>query len=124
MSIALIGGLIIGLFPGFGVGFLYKLIKGKKELKNLKHDLSEAKRLQELAIKQRDVYAQKLVDVRSMLADALATIEVLQAYKEIDDKTKEEIKEIKDSLVNGEPSDDTYERYKKLIDEINKRNQK
>ena len=70
----MIVGLIIGLFPGFGIGIVYKLIKDRRGKKNMERSFNEL-------VAVRNKLAQELSDTKALLRDSLSAMEVLNKYK-------------------------------------------
>lgn len=114
---------VVGAGLGGVIGWLIKLIKDKlkiAELENKNYKLQME--LNELTTKMAKTI-EELKKTQTLLTDSLAAIELLKAYKAIDDETKRKIDELKGLMKDGKSTPESIEKYKAMIDEINKKNQ-
>lgn len=114
---------VIGLGAGGAIGWLVNLIKTKlkmAELENKNYKLQEE--VNQLTQKIATTLSE-LKNTQALLTDSLAAIELLKAYKAIDDQTRKKIDELKSSFKDGKITPESIEKYKILMAEINKKNQ-
>lgn len=120
MIVALIAGLAIGGL----IGWLATSLSFKLEIAELEKERDRA--LLERATMQ-DQWEQAVNELNStkvLLNDTLAALELLRQYQAIDNETRNEINRIENTLdPQGNPTEDTYNQFRKLIDEMNKQNQ-
>lgn len=115
--------LIVGAGLGGGLGWLVKSIQTKikmNELENRVYKAEEARRnmIEELSKKKAEIS-----NIKKLLNETLAAMEILQAYKAIDKETQKDLDKIKNSLnEEGEVTPETYEEFAKIIDNMNKGN--
>lgn len=133
---------VAALVLGGGGGFVFKMIQSnieskkirnsyEKEISNLKQERDNAVAAKQSvekevgALRQSAVDAnKKYEDVRVLLNDAISALTVLKAYEAVDKESKEKIKKLEDTIVNGEITPSTADEFKKMLEEINKKNQK
>lgn len=133
-----IGALVLG---GSG-GFIFKMIQSSVEFNKIKESYEKeinalkqerdniivAKQSVEKevsALRQSAVDANKRYeDVRVLLNDAISALTVLKAYDAINKESKDKIKKLEDTIINGEVTSSTAEEFKKMLQEINDKSQK
>lgn len=133
---------IAALVLGGGGGFVFKMFKSnidmkkmresyEKEILNTKKERDEAIAAKVSvekevgALRQSAVDAnKKYEDVRILLNDAISAMSVLKAYEAIDKASKEKLKKLEETIVNGQVTPSTVEEFKKMLEEINKKNEK
>ena len=133
---------VAALVLGGGGGFVFKMIQSnieskkirdsyEKEISNLKQERDDAVAAKQSvekevgALRQSAVDAnKKYEDVRVLLNDAISALTVLKAYEAVDKESKEKIKKLEETIVNGEITPSTADEFKKMLEEINKKNQK
>lgn len=124
MSIIEIGLLIAGFVLGAGSGglvaWLWKSLKVRAEMAELQKDLVVSKSQVVELTKQNAELQQKCVDAQSALANTLSALELLKAYQLIDSDTKNSIKDIQNTFVDGKASEDTMKKYKEMLQNMNK----
>ena len=123
MTIIQIILLIIGGLFGGGIGFLVKSLQAKIKMNELENRALKAEKARENMIQELSERQGELEKTKKLLRETIAAMEVLQAYKAIDEKTRKEVEEVKDSLDNeGQATPETYEKFARIIDEMNKKN--
>lgn len=115
--------LIIGGILGGGVGWLAKTVQSKIQMNELENRALRAEKARGEMIEELSKNKGELANAKKLLKDTIAAMEILQAYKAIDEKTRKEIDKIKKSLGdNDEVTPETYDEFAKIIDEMNKKN--
>lgn len=114
---------ILGLAAGGGLGYLVKALITKFQMVTMENKLHDAEKAKEQAINEANAAKNLLAKTQTLLSDTLASIELLKAYQAIDQKTKDQLKQLQDSMKDGKVTDDTMLKYKKMIEEMNKKNQ-
>jgi len=133
---------IASLVLGGGGGFIYKMIKSSIDIKNLKE--SHEKQISTINKEKETILAEKLSiekeigalrqaavdankryeDTRVLLNDAISAMSVLKAFEAIDKASKEKLKKIENTIVNGNVTPSTTDEFKKMLEEIKKKNEK
>lgn len=122
MSIIQIVLLVIGALMGGGLGWLIKTIQNKIKIAQLENEIYRLEKERDQFKQKWHESEQKLLETETLLSDTLAAIELLKAYQAIDDQTRKDIDELRDTFNDGKPSDETYKKYKQMIDRINDMN--
>lgn len=122
MGIQMIIGLIAGALLGGGIGYLIRLIQSKIKIAELERDLLKAEKQTRLFGEQLRETTDELVKTKDALKSTINAMELLQAYKAIDEKTKRKIEDIEKTIKEGKPTKDTFEEYAKLIEDMNNKN--
>lgn len=115
--------LLVGAGLGGGVGYLVKAIQAKIKMNELENRALKAEKARENMIGELSKRQGELEKTKKLLRETIAAMEVLQAYKAIDEKTRKEVEEVKESLNDdGEATPETYDKFARIIDEMNKKN--
>lgn len=124
MDIIQIMVLILGLGAGGGIGWLIKTVQAKIQINELENRALRAEKARENMIDELSKSKGELANAKKLLRETIAAMEVLQAYKAIDEKTRKEIDRVKKSLDDdGEATPETYDEFAKIIDNMNKKNE-
>jgi len=118
IKIIIIG--ILCLVIGGGIGWLINWGSTRIEIATLQSERDKAI-LEKTTIQlQWEKAVNELIQTKVLLNDTLAALELLKKYNLIDKKTKDEIKKIDITLdPQGNPTDDTYDEFRKLIENFN-----
>jgi len=120
----LIIGFIIGILVGGAIGYGARYIQGQLIIKTLESERDNALLAKINMQKEWEKAIQEVENTTTMLKDTLAAIEVLKMYQAIDEDTKKKLKSLQDTYDDeNKPTDDTFDKFKQMVDEINKRNQ-
>jgi DNA-binding phage protein len=123
-KVTMIIAIIIGIAIGFGLGFLSKAIIDKVRMAELEKERDQALLQKETFRQNWEKALNELNQTKVLLNDTLAALELLRQYQQIDDETRKKIAEIDKTLdPEGNPTEDTYERFRRLIKEVNERNE-
>ena len=115
---------IIFIIVGFGIGYLTSSIKTKVKIAELEKSkaqlILDKKEMQEQWTKA----VNELSQTKILLNDTLSALELLKQYRSIDDDTKKKINNLNQTLdPTGKPTDNTYDAFRKIIEEANKNNE-
>lgn len=117
-------GVIIGVTLGFGGGFLTKTVMNNVEIANLRAEKNEAELAKKTMQEQWQVAVNELNGIKVTLNDTLAALELLKKYTLVDEKTKQDVKDLKKTLdADGNPTQETEDLFRTLIDKFNQLNQ-
>lgn len=117
--------LIVGAALGGGLGWLVKGIQTKIKMNELENRALRAEEARRNMIEELSKKKAEISNTKKLLNEALAAMEVLQAYKAIDKETRKDLDKIKNSLdEDDEVTPETYEEFAKIIDNMNKENKK
>lgn len=123
MDIIQIIVLIVGLGAGGGIGWLVKTVQSKIQINELENRALRAEKARENMLDELSKSKGELANAKKLLKETIAAMEVLQAYRAIDEKTRKEIDRIKKSLDgDGEVTPETYKEFADIIDDMNKKN--
>lgn len=123
MTIIQILIMLIGAALGGGIGFLVKSIQAKIKMNELENRALKAEKARENMVSELSERQGELEKTKKLLRETISAMEILQAYKAIDEKTRKEVDEVKNSLDGeGEATPETYDKFAKIIDEMNKKN--
>jgi len=113
---------ILCLVVGGSIGWLINWGVTRIELATASSERDNAI-LEKITIKnQWEKAINELTQTRVILNDTLAALELLREYNKIDKETKDKINKIDVTLdISGNPTEDTYDEFKKLIEEFNKK---
>ena len=114
--------LIIGGAMGTGIGWLIKSVQTKIKLNELENRALKAEEARRNMIEALSEKQAEISKIKKLLNETLSAMEILQAYKAIDNKTKKDLDKIKNSLDNDEVTPETYDEFAKIIDDMNKKN--
>lgn len=115
--------LIVGAALGGGLGWLVKGIQTKIKMNELENRALRAEEARRNMIEELSKKKAEISNTKKLLNEALAAMEVLQAYKAIDKETKKDLDKIKNSLnEDDEVTPETYKEFAKIIDNMNKEN--
>jgi len=118
-------GMIVGILIGGAIGYGGRYMQDQVIIKTLESERDSALLAKENMKKEWEEALQKVENTTVMLKDTLAAIEVLKMYQAIDEETKEKLKSLRDTYDDeNKPTDDTFNKFKQMVDEINKRNKK
>ena len=123
VNIMLIIGLIIGILLGGVLGYVVKWGTDRVVIAELESERDIAVLEMNTMQLQWEIAVNELNKTKVLLNDTLAALELLREYQAIDQTTKDEIKKIDNTLVDGSPTKDTYDAFKKLVEEYNKKNE-
>lgn len=123
-KVTLIIAIIIGIAVGFGIGYLSKALSDKILISELKQERDAALLEKSTMQEQWELAVNELNQASVLLNDTLAALELLRRYKSVDNETREEIDKIDNTLdPEGNPTEDTYDAFRKLVEEMNRKNQ-
>lgn len=115
--------LIVGASLGGGLGWLVKGIQTKIKMNELENKVYKAEEARRNMIEELSKKKSELSKTKKLLNETIAAMEVLQAYKAIDEKTKKDLDKIKNSLdKDDEVTPETYDEFAKIINNMNKEN--
>lgn len=115
--------IVIGAGFGGGIGWLVKGIQTKVKINELENKVYKAEEARRNMIDELSKKKSELSKTKKLLNETIAAMEVLQAYKAIDEETQENLDKIKNSLNKDEEvTPETYEEFAKIIDNMNKEN--
>ncbi len=122
-KIIIIVGVIIGLTLGFGGGFLTKTVMTQIELANLRSERDQAVLARQTMQKQWEAAVNELNATKVVLNDTLAALELLKKYSAVDEKTRKDVQDLKKTLdPQGQPTPETEDLFRKLVDKFNQLN--
>ena len=121
-KILIIVAIIVCLLLGFGLGYLSKALSDKITISDLEKKVAITELAKNTMQKQWEIAVNELNKTKVLLNDTLAALELLRKYQLIDNDTKNKINKIDNTLVDGKPTQDTYDEFKKLVEEMNKKN--
>ena len=114
---------VLMLAVGYGGGFLTKALIDKVKMAELQSERDQAILAKQTIQEQWEIAVNELNATRVVLNDTLAALELLREYQRIDDQTREDINKLKGTLdPEGQPTDDTDEVFRSLVDEFNRLN--
>jgi hypothetical protein len=122
-KITLIIGLTIGIIIGGVLGFTVKWGIDRVKIAELQSQADRDKLARENMKVQWEKAVNELNSTKVLLNDSLAALELLKQYQLIDDRTRQDINKIKDTLDDsGNITADTEDTFRNLIDEFNRLN--
>ena len=122
MDIMQIVFMCIGGGVGGFIGWLIKGIQTKIKITEYENRALIAEKEKATMQTQWTLEKEKATKFQSLLADTLASMEILKAYQVVDEATKNNIKVLENTFKDGKATEETYAKYKQMIEEINKRN--
>jgi hypothetical protein len=123
-KIILVIAIIIGIAVGFGIGYLTKAVIDKVKIATLEKERDQALLAKQTMKEQWEKAINELNQTKVLLTDTLAALELLKKYQAVDNETRNKIKELEKTLdPQNKPTEDTYDKFRKLVEEMNKKNQ-
>lgn len=120
----LIIAIVIGIAVGFGIGYLSKALADRILIAELEQQRDRALLQKQTMQDQWEQAVNELNGAKVLLNDTLAALELLREYQSIDDETRNKINKIDNTLdPEGNPTEETYDEFRKLVEEMNKLNQ-
>lgn len=119
MNIFLILGIVLG--SGFGgiITYLWSALQNKLKIANLEKDLAKAQSEVADLVRKNAELTQKCMDTQAALANTLSALELIKAYQVIDQDTKNKIKDLQNTFVEGKASADTMNSFKDALKKMN-----
>lgn len=123
-KITTILAVIIGLAIGFSIGYLGKALADRIVIAELTQERDAALLEKNTMQDQWEIAVNELNEASVLLNDTLAALELLRNYQSIDNETRKEIDDLEDTFdEEGEPTEETYDEFRKLVEEMNRQNQ-
>ena len=123
-KVTIIIAVIIGLAVGFGIGYLSKALADRIIIAELTQERDSALLEKNTMQEQWEAATNELNQTKILLNDTLAALELLRQYQAIDNETKKEIDELENTLdPEGNPTEDTYDEFRRMVEEMNKQNE-
>ena len=120
----LVVAIIVCLSLGFGMGFLSKALADRVKIATLEKERDQALLAKATMKEQWEQAVNELNQTKVLLNDTLAALELLRQYQAIDNDTRDKIKDIEGTLdPSGDPTSETYDRFRKMIEDMNKKNE-
>lgn len=122
INVMLIIGLIIGILLGGVIGYIVKWVMDRVAIASLEKEVAISLLAKNAMQEKWEIAVNELNKTQVLLNDTLAALELLRKYQTIDDETKGRINKIDNTLdENGKPTEDTYDAFRKLVKEMNKK---
>lgn len=123
-KITLIIAIVVGIAVGFGIGYLSKALADRITIAELEKERDQALLREQTMRDQWEAAVNELNNTKVLLNDTLAALELLREYQAIDNETRRDIDNIENTLdPDGNPTEETYNEFRRLIDEMNKQNE-
>ena len=123
ISIEALFGMIVGLVFGLIIGYGACYVKTQITIKTLQNEKNEALLAKNNMKEEWSKAINKLNKTETMLKDTLSAIEVLKMYQAIDKETREKLSKLKNTYDdNNNPTDNTYDEFRKMIEDLNDKN--
>lgn len=114
---------VIFLVVGLGIGWVVQGINKSQEINQLEQEKENLEKEMETIRQQWSDVLSELNETKRLLADTVATIELVRRYQNIDKAVQEDVDEIRSTLSpEGEPTEETDEVFRDMIDLFNTRN--